>query len=102
MVDDKSWPREHTFRQRAVVIGAPEVLQIGGGDELQAGRGDGGIAEDVEVLDGDVAADVQRVPGAAVDQRLLELMRQGNEPVRVEAIDALAGRAVTTSVALAL
>ena len=45
------------------MIGAPEVLQIGGGDELEAGGDDGGVAEDVEVIFRDVAADAERVTG---------------------------------------
>ena len=67
--------------------------------------GKAGDAEAVTTLasaaatDGDVKrvarASLLLLPGAAVDQRLLELIDKGSEPVRVEAIDALAGRSVT-------
>ena len=60
------------------MIRAPEILESLGGDELETGRGDGGIAEDVEVLSRDVAADIERVtcsPAAAQPQTLSGLSR---------------------------
>ncbi|MHB8971362.1 MAG: HEAT repeat domain-containing protein [Pirellulaceae bacterium] len=66
--------------------------------------GKAGDAEAITTLTAAAAADgdakrVARaslllVPGAAVDQRLLALVDKSSEGVRVEAIDALAGRAV--------
>ena len=47
------------------MIRAPVVLEVGGGDELEAGRGDGGVAEDVQVFLREIARDAEGVASFA-------------------------------------
>ena len=48
------------------MIGTPEILEIIGSDELEAWRGDGRIAQNVEIFLSEVATDIQRVAGTSI------------------------------------
>ncbi len=65
-VDRQCRTRHHIVRHFAVMIRSPELFEMFRRDQLQAGRGNGRIAKNVEILGGNIARHAERVPSLAV------------------------------------